>query len=91
MDKRTVKVDGEDFVVTKGSRECELNVTNGNDTGSVTWHKATQQYRGEFNGWGGDTNAVESAVEIAARRIITTRKGISQPEACEGMDKYLKG
>jgi hypothetical protein len=91
MDKRTVKVDGEEFFVTKGSSECELNVTNGNDTGRVTWHQATQQYRGEFNGWGSDTNALESAVEIAARRIIQTRKGISQPEACEEMDKYLKG
>ena len=48
MDKRIVPVDGEDFVVTKGSGECELNVTNGNDTASVTWHKATQQYRGDI-------------------------------------------
>ena len=91
MDKRTVKIDGEEFVVTKGSGECELIVTNGNDTGRVTWHQATQQYRGEFKGWGSDTNAVERAVKIAARRIIETRTGISQPEACEGMDKYLKG
>ena len=91
MDKRTVKIDGEEFVVTKGSSECELTVTNGNDTGRVTWHPATQQYRGAFNGWGSDTNAVERAVEIAARQIIQTRAGISQPEACEGMDKYLKG
>ena len=91
MDKRTVKIDDEEFVVTKGSGECELIVTNGNDTGEVTWHPATQQYRGTFNGWGRDAKTIESAVEIAARRIIETRAGISQPEACEGMDKYLKG
>ena len=91
MDKRIAKVDGEEFVVTKGSKECELDVTNGNDTGKVTWHEATQQYRGEFLGWGSDTKSVETAVEVAARRIIKTRTGISQPEACEGMDKYLKG
>ena len=91
MDKRTVKVDGEEFVVTSGSRECELDVTNGNDTGRVRWHKATQKYRGEFNGWGSDADAVENAVIIAARQILSARKGISQQEACEGMDNFLKG
>ena len=91
MDKQIAKVDGEEFIVTKGSKECELDVTNGNDTGIVTWHKATQQYRGAFKGWGSDTKTVERAVEIAARQIIKTRTGISQQEACEGMDKYLKG
>ena len=91
MDKRTVKIDDEEFVVTKGSGECVLIVTNGNDTGKVTWHSATQQYRGAFKGWGSDANTIERAVENAARRIIQTRAGISQPEACEGMDKYLKG
>ena len=91
MDNRTIKVDSEEFVVTEGSAKRELDVTNGNDTGKVTWHKATQQYRGEFNGWGSDASTVESAVEIAARQIIRTRKGVSQSEAFEEMDKFLKG
>ncbi len=68
-----------------------LEVANGNDIGRVTWHEATQRYRGEFNGWGNDTDSVDSAVAIAARRIIATRKGISQKEACEAMENYLKG
>jgi hypothetical protein len=87
MDNRTIKVDGEEFVITEGSAKGELDVTNG----KVTWHKATQRYRGEFNGWGSDADRVERAVEIAARRIIQTRKGISQSEAYEEMDKFLKG
>ncbi len=91
MDNCTIKVDGEEFVVTKGSVECELDVTNRNDTGKVTWHEATQQYRGSFKGWGSDANTVENAVETAARQIIRTRKGVSQSEACEEMDKFLKG
>ena len=90
MDKRIVKVDGEEFVVTKGSGECDLDVTNGNDTGKVTWHEATHRYRGGFKGWGIDTETIEDAVETAARRIIQTRKGVSQEEACEEMDKFLK-
>ena len=88
---RVEKIDGEEFIVKQGTGECMLEVANGSDVGRVTWHKATQRYRGEFNGWGSDTDSVESAVAIAARRIIANRKGISQKEACEAMEKYLKG
>ena len=90
MDKRTVKIDGEEFVVTKGPGECELSVANGNDTGSVTWFKATGGYKGTFNGRYFEANTVERAVQLAARQIIKVRAFISQSEACEGMDKYLK-
>ena len=89
--ERVEKIDGEEFVVKRGTGECMLEVANGNDIGRVTWHEATQRYRGEFNGWGNDTDSVDSAVAIAARRIIATRKGISQKEACEAMENYLKG
>ena len=89
--ERLEKIDGEEFVVKQGAGECMLEVANGSDIGQVTWHKATQRYRGEFNGWGSDTDSVDSAVAIAARRIIATRKGTSQKEACESMENYLKG
>ena len=89
--ERKETIDGEEFVVRDGSGECVLEVVNGGDVGQVTWHNATQRYRGDFNGWGADADSVEGAVKIAARQIIKTRKGISQKEACEAMGTYLKG
>ena len=91
MNKRTIKIDNEEFVITKGSNEYELNVTGGRDTGRVTWHRVTRLYRGAFRTWGGDSDIVESAVEKTARQIIKTRKGVSQPQASAEIDKYLKG
>ena len=88
--QRIEKIDGEEFVVTEGSNKCELYVTNGNDTGRVTWHEATRRYRGAFEGWGSDAETVEDAVRTAARRIMQARKGVSREQACEGMDTYLK-
>lgn len=85
------KIDGEEFVVKRGTRECVLEVANGDDVGRVTWHQATQRYRGEFNGWGADADSVKRAVVIAAKQILETRKGISQKQACEAMENYLKG
>ena len=89
--ERKETIDGEEFVIKRGSGDCLLEVANGDDVGRVTWHKATQRYRGEFNGWGSDADSVERAVVVAAKRIITTRKGISQQQACEAMENYLKG
>ena len=89
--ERKVKIEGEEFIVQQERGECVLAVINGEDEGQVTWHDATQRYRGSFNGWGSDANSVEGAVAIAARRIIETRKGISQKDACEAMEEYLKG
>ena len=89
--ERIEKIDGEEFTIKRGSGDCVLEVANGDDIGRVTWHKATQQYRGEFNGWGSDANTVEKAVVIAARQVLATRKGISQKEAREAMEKYLQG
>ena len=88
--ERKVKIEGEEFIVQRGQGECVLTVTNGEDEGQVTWHKATQRYRGSFKGWGSDTDSVENAVATAARRIIETRKGVSQKMACEAMEDYLK-
>ena len=91
METRTVKIDDQEFVVTKAKGDCELQVTNGDDVGKVTWHSATQRYRGDFMGWGSDSDSIEGAIDIAARRILSTRKGISKKDACEAMDKYLEG
>ena len=88
--ERKVKIEGEEFIVQRGQGECVLTVTNGEDEGQVTWHEATQRYRGSFKGWGSDTDSVENAVATAARRIIETRKGVSQKMACEAMEDYLK-
>ena len=68
-----------------------LEVVSGADVGRVVWHEATRRYRGEFKGWGSDCDSIESAVTRAANRIIETRKGISQKDACEAMEKYLEG
>ena len=88
--ERKVEIEGEEFIVQRGQGECVLAVINGKDEGQVTWHAATQRYRGSFKGWGSDTDSVENAVAIAARRIIETRKGVSQETACEAMEEYLK-
>ena len=91
MSKRTIKIDDEEFVITKGSDENELNVTDGRDTGKVIWYRPTGSYRGQFKSWGSNADTVEIAVERTARQIIKTRKGVSQPQASAEMDKYLKG
>lgn len=88
--ERKIVYEGESFIVRRGKGECILTVTNGEDIGHVTWHEATQQYRGAFRGWGSDAPSVEKAVEVAARRILETRKGISQKAACEAMEQYIK-
>ena len=88
--ERKIEIKGEEFIVRRGQDECVLVVINGEDEAQVTWHRATQRYRGAFKGWGSDTDSVENAVAIAARRIIETRKGVSQKMACEAMDEYLK-
>ena len=90
MEERKVKINDEEFVITKGKGECELNVTNGKDTGKVTWHAQTLKYRGEFKGWGDQSDSLEGAVAVAAKQIIATRKGVSKEQACDEMDKYLK-
>ena len=87
---RLEKIDGEEFVIEAGT-ECTLKVSNGPDTGFVTWHEATQRYRGKFNGWGSDADSIEKAIKIAARRIISTRKGITREKACKAMEEYIKG
>ena len=89
--ERKETIGGEEFVIRDGSGECVLEVVNGGDVGRVTWHNATQRYRGDFNGWGANADSVEGAVKIAAGQIIETRKGVSQKEACEAMGTYLKG
>ena len=89
--ERKETIGGEEFVIRDGSGGCVLEVVNGDDVGRVTWHNATQRYRGAFNGWGTDADSVEGAVKIAAGQIIETRKGVSQKEACEAMGTYLKG
>ena len=79
--ERVEKIDGEEFVVKQGTGECMLEVANGKYVGAVAWHKATQRYRGEFNGWGADADSVEGAVAIAARRIIATPQANEKPGA----------
>ena len=90
MDKRTVKIDGEEFVVTKGPGECELSVANGNDTGSVTWFKATGGYKGTFNGRYFEANTVERAVQLAARQIIKVRLLSLNQKPAKGWISTLK-
>ena len=90
MPERKVVFEGETFIVRQGEGECVLTVTNGEDVGQVTWHKPTQRYRGAFSGWGSEAPSVDRAVEVAARRIIANRKGVSQQDACEAMEQYLK-
>lgn len=91
MKERIVKIEGQEFVITKGKGDCELNVTNGDDMGRVSWHAPTQRYRGDFKGWGSDSDSIDGAIANAARRILSTRRGVSKKEACEAMDKYLEG
>ena len=88
--ERKVVFEGETFIVRRGEGKCILTVTNGEDEGNVTWHEATQQYRGSFRGWGSDAPSVDRAVAVAARRILVTRTGVSQQEACESMERYIK-
>ena len=87
--ERTVKVGDMEFTVRKGHGACNLEVVEGNDVGQVTWHPATQRFRGLFKGWGSDAGTVEGAVQIAARRIIETRQGIAEDDACKAMQAYL--
>lgn len=88
--ERKVAYEGETFIVRQGEGECVLTVTNGEDEGRVTWHEATHQYRGAFRGWGCDASSVDQAVAVAARQILVTRKGVSQHDACEAMEEYIK-
>ena len=87
--RRTIMVGDVEFTVRKGADECELEVVDGDNVGQVSWHPATQRFRGSFNGWWSGAGTVEDAVPIAARRIIETRQGISQDDACKAMQAYL--
>ena len=87
--EKTIKIADEEFTIRSGEGDCQLEVINGGDIGRVFWHAATYRFRGEFKGWGSDADTVDGAVSVAARRIIAVRKGVSQKQACEEMEKYL--
>lgn len=80
---------GETLIVRHDKDKDSLAVTDGNDTGHVTWHPATHKYRGDFQGWGSDADTVERAVDIAARRITTTSQGVPETEAVDAMGAYI--